>query len=736
MLNVHNSDPQQPGPSGIMPMINQNGHIGDNSIEPISVHEFQMNAAENVRQTVCNTIRACIQCRENTITITDVGSLLIAGKATMPAFGGDLRMQLYHTEFPRVLSADPPTLATTIHFGASKILDVMDIADAGPLVMNGCVNCKTVASHIRDVYRFGRALSENIASYFKDGLQRHDNSSIWVILTLMEVKLYSAQRMNNLPHVQAAPAAGGITLVNVAAPQAKEDAATAAVIDGICRNKIFLYYKAMTEADFRVIQALTVGVQAFEYGANVPSPHLRPFTTPGVQFVIWNDDPMDPLPVNHVVTADDVRSTARRMATLMNEKTAYVRGYTRGMTIANGMVIKEQIPGPIAQEPIYRQRYFTSGLETTTITLPRPMGHNFLWRVLNLEQPPESEANFNDEYNLLASEGCSMRQQIGAGVSALFSLGMSTALHVWNISGRELNNWAGYGTGLNNSSYPLINDLFHQAGNSPGTVISSIACGLAAQITSCAINPTCFPSADFCSDGANLGPLYHYTGWEHVWPHSIPYMARPESMSWMFNKWAHVWCITSPGVKFDFTRDIISAGPVNLQSIKFAAGESKYRDVAKSASPFVYVPYGQLALNVIRQHFRFAGHPLIEYQRIIAGNRNTAIEDGLIENVEHFQPKYENEVYQTVPGTMLTYDWHLNVVLAPQIGRKALGNGLWGVLSRSDKIDSALAGIFLDGHRDGVEIPMGIPDIMDLVRGFGPRGAVNIDAGAEAAPEN
>lgn len=121
---------------------------------------------------------------------------------------------------------------------------------------------------------------------------------------------------------------------------------------------------------------------------------------------------------------------------------------------------------------------------------------------------------------------------------------------------------------------------------------------------------------------------------------------------------------------------------------------------------------------------------------MIGGTRNEAVEDGFLEQPEDFQPVYEDVIFQTVPGTMLTYDWETNAVLAPQIARDEFGPALWSVLARADNVDNSLAGIFLEGDRDSVEIPVGAPNVRALVRGFGPGGAATIDKGKQKPSEN
>lgn len=101
-------------------MIDKAGHIGNNSVLPVSVHEFTMDAAEDIRQNICATIRACIKSQEHIIVFTDLSSLILTASAAMPSVNGDIHMQQYYTEFPRLLRPDPPTLLTTLHFGPAN----------------------------------------------------------------------------------------------------------------------------------------------------------------------------------------------------------------------------------------------------------------------------------------------------------------------------------------------------------------------------------------------------------------------------------------------------------------------------------------------------------------------------------------------------------------------------------------------------------------------------------------
>lgn len=129
--------------------------------------------------------------------------------------------------------------------------------------------------------------------------------------------------------------------------------------------------------------------------------------------------------------------------------------------------------------------------------------------------------------------------------------------------------------------------------------------------------------------------------------------------------------------------------------------------------PYVFIPYGQMALNILRQHFRYAAHPQISFRRVRAGVRNDSFMDPEWLENEELQPWYdENTVFQTQPGTMLTFDWDSAAVLAPAIRAANFQPGFWPRISRTGAQQTQYVGYMLDASYDSSTIPMGMPDLL------------------------
>lgn len=88
-------------------------------------------------------------------------------------------------------------------------------------------------------------------------------------------------------------------------------------------------------------------------------------------------------------------------------------------------------------------------------------------------------------------------------------------------------------------------------------------------------------------------------------------------------------------------------------------------------------------------------------------------------NDPHFQPTSENQVFHTVPGTMLTYNWVAGAVMAPFIRRNAMTPAIWNTMRHIGITKSQYAGAYIDLNRSVTSIATGVPDMEALFGGFG-----------------
>lgn len=144
-----------------------------------------------------------------------------------------------------------------------------------------------------------------------------------------------------------------------------------------------------------------------------------------------------------------------------------------------------------------------------------------------------------------------------------------------------------------------------------------------------------------------------------------------------------------------------------------------YMKAVLGKEPYLFIPYGQMALNILRQHFRYGAHPLVSYRRVRAGVRNDSFMDPDWLEAEELQPWYDNNaVFQTQPGTMITFDWDNAAVLAPAIRATNFAAGFWPRISRTGAEQTQYVGYLLDGSYDSSTIPMGLPDLLSGFTGL------------------
>lgn len=671
-----------------------------------------MKARSAEGQNVCNKIYGHIRANNNRIIYNDANTgILVQDHVALPAVLADMPMNNVVTEYPRVIPRAPATDRMLIVWGASVIQDELQLTDASQYMVTGAVQVRAVASGLRGEYNFSRLISEILAASFKIGLQRSDASGLFVILNIIEDWIEVGVNLGVPPVIT--DVAENIQYIDVSAEGEPGRAAANNLIAGTARNAIFLKYKDLSPSDLNVIRIISAGLNKLENPApnparpNVPLASL--FRGTGLPVVVWNDGPIPDAGAIVLPSAVAVRACARRIADMMDWSQAYVQGYTRSATILNGLLSAED------RNNMRAQRYYTAGFETGNIRLPRPAGHNFMWRILGLEAQTPAHQFFVDEYNIINEIDCQLRAYIRSGIATVYSLGVSAAFHNCNIGGRELNVWANPANGPNNRSICITNDFFRVGGNQTVLAINQVACGMISQVSDVTISWLCFNGDAFCNARGGLFNVGIAQAWQHTWNRRIPYIARPESIGWLLQGWLHLWAITNSGVSFNLRDEIYLAGGIEGDALRIFDGESKYLTAWTGHRPFLWIAYGQLVINVIRQHYRYVAHPRITFRYIRAATSGRAHEMPNNIQIEELQPEWEDEVFTTVPGSIVTYDWELNVVIGPLIRRGNMNADLWEQLIRSGEVHSAWAGYLNDGPIAGFVIndaPIGISDLI------------------------
>lgn len=185
-------------------------------------------------------------------------------------------------------------------------------------------------------------------------------------------------------------------------------------------------------------------------------------------------------------------------------------------------------------------------------------------------------------------------------------------------------------------------------------------------------------------------------------------------MQIFINAWSELWCITSPGISFDFGSEVVSTGQPEDRGFYFANGEKQYMTSWDTREPWRFIPYGQLAINVLRQHFRISEAWKVTFHHIGASTDQRSAHE-FPRNLENasLQPEYESAMYHTVPGSMITYDWGVDRILAPILLKKNMANNNWHLLETTPVVaNSPDAGFLLDSPAIAHEMQHSAPNFL------------------------
>lgn len=443
----------------------------------------------------------------------------------------------------------------------------MSSIDISKYVENGVVNSRIVSSDLRGVCCMNRYVSDSIAASLDTNLNIHDMSSLFTIMAVIEDTLMSAE-LGEIQLQPSLPVPGNITYLNMrdaAVPPAVGP--ERAFIAELQAGHVFLRFRDLQPADITLLGMISAGLPGFVVPELGPRPTGLYLLSRGLHFVIWDDQAIVPPPQVVNLRAVDVAASANRICLLLDCLSDLVKGFTRAATIVNGMLFTEEAGG------MEQRRFYTAGLETRSLALPRVHDSNPIWRILKIFKPKADAHLYKAEYAAINEQPPELRQLIGVGTAHIYSLGDSACFHLYNLTGTQINRWfRPGGPDVRHLSRQVFNLLFYCLDVNAGTIMNRMSCNFAGLISEATINVESVRTRSFCQGGFDL-QLEKGQGWGGLWPLVIPYICRPKAQVWAYKKWPHLWCITSPITGFDFTHEIVRSYDLNQAGLFLYRGK-------------------------------------------------------------------------------------------------------------------------------------------------------------------
>lgn len=518
-----------------------------------------------------------------------------------------------------------------------------------------------------------------------NGLAIYNNSGFYALGFLYADALATAEQMN------MAPAAGahdntGIRHLNCA-PQTFDELHTAAQILQMAIREGYFHLPAalLDPANMSFMRLMAQGAGYLQWPADHKYvPLLNSFDLPHVEFMTYGSEEIPEFPAPIPLTSALVLSCLRQFAQHHHDKASMVRGFNMASMICNGRLhFEEAVHGgggcPAAAGGGH-WRYFQATFETGACQLPRPVATNFLWSLIDLRGTAKQSPDFDAEHHLLCTQSAARLQLIGTLISAVYSLGVSALFHYYNIVGRELNIWAGL-PGCRDGAHQL-QDYLDDVHNANVIGLRSVAQVFALQCTRFVFDPSSFCGAGSCfGAGPNrFDGLAADTLWSGPWRYRVPYIWDPFALCPVLRGFCNLWgYMGSPGAQCIVRAVVLSSrhgddddddDDADYDAIDVAKADARYKEAARSATGNVYIDFGVLFLNALRQRTRNTAVWPIEY----GGYTNPL---PIIDAEPDFVPVIDRALYGYEIGTLLSYSYRRDMVLAACIRADALPPDVW-----------------------------------------------------------
>lgn len=311
-------------------------------------------------------------------------------------------------------------------------------------------------------------------------------------------------------------------------------------------------------------------------------------------------------------------------------------------------------------------RYWTSGIETGNLYVPRPHATNFTWMLTGLFPIGRSDRGLVHEAITLDGLDTAERSQVMAVIAGVYSLGVSAALHFDNLIGRELNYWAGINPGgVKNGSFVFENML------APWRFKVTNGLRLAAGTFGAQITKGSFQADSFlgCRHGSGRGGFVALNDWSLFngpWRYRIPYVWDVFPLVPILEGFLNLWGYTEAPASYRTDGVFIYAGIKNYDGLHLALGDSAYTRCHDTVQRREFIEYGPMFMNALRQsvhNFDVDDHWPLYYEGLEA-NQSKMPATGVFNAAHHLLPQYDPAIRAYLAGTFLSYSYQEDLVLA------------------------------------------------------------------------
>lgn len=721
--------PAPPAPPGYVPVpgpefsvqtpsqIDQSGKVGNESVYLRDVVGTSVKASLERSQDIIT--RLVEWHRGNQGAVVDQNDqLTLVDTLVLPQLAGIAPQVQCLESFIRFVDPQDPIRNTHIYW--DNYLESARVPEAarGAFMSGGNPESKTIVSQLRAKADVSNGMANRLCTRLYDATSQYALEGLFFSLFFMADYKFTAEQMEIVVALQAA-AEGAITNINLAAEGEAMAGAIAAAEDAIVTKRICFNRIHLSSIHINVLRMASRGPTAFE-GDNVAQMIHSYFRMPQINFAIYDIAPPVAVPLA-TPTAEQIWAAAFHIAQLLHAEADLVRGWVRAQAVVNGKHYEDdQQRGP----------FYMATLELENLSMPRPVGRNFLWDFFcDRFELLDVLVGVEVEYNTLSTLTMADSRCPGALLAGLITISVSTYFTYFNIGGRELNHWAAM------TDAPVTRFLSAALVTRSHNVPPVFQC-MVSNLTACTgfiLSPSCFRTRAF-SAGFVGRMLEADDGWAQTWGRRIPYLIRVISVAWVLSAWHTVWGISGPYPGIHIASELFSTLPDGMRLICMHLGDDSYHKMAQSSTPFVYLFYGLHFMNIFRQTARVNDLARIRFITITRAQSGALAYGNQLVDDDDLQPLYDDASFSIIEGTLLSYDWATGQILAPVLSQPTWPDMHYNTMLAMGKREGALAGYpvrrdvrFATVRRDNIDISVAL--------GLA-SGAAAIDAARPNAPQN
>lgn len=589
-----------------------------------------------------------------------------------------------------------------IQWGGGRITSRITDESVEPFRIGGCTNVKALVGLLATEIRSMNNSTVGLLGKTMDiGLDRADNTSLYAKAWFTYNLLHMAKVANYSPGVPDGIPSSSITVIDLNLGLPAVDLLCTRIEAG---DFILVSHKDWNARDLQIIVWLALaGTRPAADPVNVKVFPAHYVDLPEIKFcLVWDDPLVAPaLPTPGPIVADELMNFIVRLAKNRCEELDFVNGWH----LAVGMTYLQ-----VEELGNASQRKFAVGsyLDVLGEDWPRPRDYSFVCRVLKLitSDPKSRECRLLDRLVQFTSI---QLISLGAVCWQILSSMTATLFYDFSIRGAQLHVLRA--EGLVDSHLNVIWNILSRPNQSDESRICGLYQQVSVAIASCTgafwpyeFRPQCIWGGTVVYTGyGNRG----YNSWGEF---GTPYSGDIFSIDGWLKHRPLEWGLTSLKPRCTFESEVQVHGTYLRRGWLGVYGDVLYSARPAGQRPYMVVPYGAMAINVLLQTER----PNVLWTinawkaKWFIQRTPTWTERELIP-----QPIFDPELHVIKPLSLYSWDWITHEVCAPEINCPDVSEGTifkWVSFSNTDLRGAGFQSgskpiRFLPGDKIAMELP-------------------------------